>query len=168
LATNVPSARRQLLLDVAKQHDIIPWEDDYETEFAPETPALKSLDEEGRVVYMGSLCKIIAPGLRLGYIVALEPLIRELRALRGLMLCHPPVNNQRATALFLGLGHYKSHLHRVGQALNERESVRAAPLPKYLPDLPFAIPVAPQAIGFAARHGLIPKSWRTPPNRKVF
>ena len=49
------------------------------------------------------------------------------------MLRHPPSNNQRAAALFLGLGHYKSHLRRVTQALGERAKLLEPALERHLP-----------------------------------
>ena len=54
------------------------------------------------------MSKTLAPGLRLGFIVAPAPLVAELRALRRFMLRHPPANNQRAVALFLSLGHHEA------------------------------------------------------------
>jgi len=68
-------------------------EDDYESEINFEgdpSPALKSLDENNRVIYIGSLTKTLSPGLRLGYMVGPAGLIREARALRRLMIRHPP------------------------------------------------------------------------------
>ena len=116
----MPLRRRERLLELARQNDVVIIEDGYEFELSGEShgaPALRSLDADGRVVYVGSFSKILAPGLRIGYVVAPAAVARELRALRRLMLRHPPSNNQRAAALFLGLGHYKSHLRRVTHAL---------------------------------------------------
>jgi GntR family transcriptional regulator/MocR family aminotransferase len=132
----MPLWRRERLLELARQNDVVLIEDGYESELSGESrgaPALRSLDADGRVVYVGSFSKILAPGLRLGYVVAPAPVARELRALRRLMLRHPPSNNQRAAALFLGLGHYKSHLRRVTQALNERARLVDAALERHLP-----------------------------------
>ena len=56
---------------------------------APPLPALKTLDRDGRVLYVGSFSKSLFPGLRLGYLVARAPLIREVRALRALILRQP-------------------------------------------------------------------------------
>ncbi|WP_434853277.1 PLP-dependent aminotransferase family protein [Bradyrhizobium sp. HKCCYLS1011] len=129
--------RREEILDIAKTRDIVLVEDDYESDLIPEgneLPPLMSLDRDQRVLYVGSLSKALAPGLRLGYVVAPAPVIRELRALRRLMLRHPPLNNQRVAALFIGLGHYRSHLQQVGRVLLERARLLDELLPRALPD----------------------------------
>lgn len=134
-------ATRQALLDIADRHDIIIIEDDYESELnysGQPTPALKSLDRSDRVIYIGSLSKTLAPGLRLGYIVAAPEVIFEARALRRLMLRHPPTNNQRAAALFLQLGHHDALVRRLVAAFSERASILADALTTHLPDLRFA------------------------------
>ncbi|MBP0656919.1 aminotransferase class I/II-fold pyridoxal phosphate-dependent enzyme, partial [Mycobacterium tuberculosis] len=77
--------RRQNLLQLAEQNDSIIIEDEYDAQVLVQNttiPALKSLDRHGRVIYLGSLSKPLAPGLRLGYIVAAPELIQELRHLR--------------------------------------------------------------------------------------
>ncbi|NVN87268.1 MAG: PLP-dependent aminotransferase family protein [Rhodopseudomonas sp.] len=133
----MPLARRLALLKAAQDGDVVVIEDDYEGELMPEAatlPPLMSLDRHRNVLYVGSLSKALAPGLRLGYVVAPAPVIRELRALRRLMLRHPPLNNQRVAALFIGLGHYRSHLQQVGSVLLERARILDRLLPRHLPD----------------------------------
>ena len=128
--------RRQDLLRRAAADDFIVIEDDYESEInhvGPPTPALKSLDGSDRVVFVASLSKTLAPGLRLGYMVGPAELIREARALRRLMLRHPPANNQRTVALFLALGHHDSLMRRLSHAFRERWQVMGAALAHHLP-----------------------------------
>jgi len=122
----MPLARRRALLAKARAMDALIVEDDYEFELsflsAP-LPALKSLDTDGRVIYVGSFSKSIFPGLRLGYIVGSKLFIRELRALRTSLLRHPPGHMQRTAAYFLSLGHYDSQIRRMGQVFAERRKV---------------------------------------------
>ncbi|MBC6441895.1 MAG: PLP-dependent aminotransferase family protein [Rhodobacteraceae bacterium] len=127
----MPLERRHRLLEWASEHDFIVVEDDYEFEMSfltRPTPALKSLDKDGRVIYIGSFSKSLFPGLRLGYLVAPEPLIREARALRFTVLRHPPGHMQRTTANFLALGHYDALIRRMKDAFQNRRTVMAEAL----------------------------------------
>ncbi len=132
--------RREALLALAAKHDFVLVEDDYESETgfgSVPTPALKSLDRGERVIYVGSLSKAFAPGLRVGYIVGPKTLIRELRALRRLMVRHPSAFIQRSFALFLSLGHYDALQRRLAAAYRERMRVLQAALAKRVPDASF-------------------------------
>ena len=115
--------RRLALLDAAAANNTILIEDDYEFETnyvgAP-TPSLKSLDRDGRVIYVGSLSKMLFPGLRLGFLAGDAELVREARALRRLMVRHPPTIDQRTTAHFLALGHHDGMMLRLRRTYRER------------------------------------------------
>ena len=130
-------ARRHALLEAAERKDFIVIEDDYESELAhagTPQPALKSLDSRNRVIFIASLSKTLAPGLRFGYMVGPRDFIREARALRRLILRHPAANNQRTIALFLADGHYDGLLRRLSYAYRDRLMETQAALTKYLPD----------------------------------
>jgi GntR family transcriptional regulator/MocR family aminotransferase len=152
--TNVtmPLARREALLAWAKAHDRVLIEDDYEVELGLSgraQPALKSLDGAGRVVYVSSLSKTLAPGIRIGFIVASRELVAEARALRRLMLRHPPANNARSAALFLAMGYHDALLRRLREAYAERSAVMADALARHLPEA--ACSTAPGASSFWVR-----------------
>lgn len=122
-SATLPRTRREALLRRASEIGALIVEDDYEFEMAflkPPSPALKSLDTEGRVIYVGSFSKSLFPGLRLGYLVGAAPFIREARALRASVLRHPPGHIQRTAAYFLRLGHYDALIRRTARALHER------------------------------------------------
>ena len=124
-ATLSPSRRREVL-EWAQANGALIIEDDYEFEanyLGEATPALKSIDQADSVLYVGSLSKSIVPGLRIGFLVGPKKLIEEARALRRLMLRHPPGNNQRVAALFLALGHHDTLIGRLQRTYRERWAV---------------------------------------------
>lgn len=133
----MPIERRKELLALAVQRGTIIVEDDYEfeTNYVNEPcPALKSLDQTGNVIYVGSLSKTLFPGLRLGFMVGPKALIAEARALRRLMVRHAPNTNQRAAALFLSLGHHDTLVRRLHRAYRTRWEIMGSALEKYLPN----------------------------------
>jgi GntR family transcriptional regulator / MocR family aminotransferase len=132
----LPMSRREALLQLARESGVVIIEDDYESEIVfhgTATPALKSLDREGRVLYLGSISKTLDPGLRMGFLVGPPDLIHEARALRRLMLRHPPGNNQRAVALFLSLGHHDVLIQRMIHAYRARWECMGRALARHLP-----------------------------------
>jgi GntR family transcriptional regulator/MocR family aminotransferase len=132
----MPVERRGELLRQAAVDDFLIIEDDYETEVSFSglpNPALKSLDRSGRVIYVGSLSKSLAPGLRLGYIVAPSELIAELRVLRRLMIRHPTAFIERSFAQFLALGYYDTFNRRLVAAYRERAQALGAALSRFIP-----------------------------------
>jgi GntR family transcriptional regulator/MocR family aminotransferase len=129
--------RRKELLKSAAEYGFIIIEDDYECEtnfLDNPTPSLKSLDTGESVVYIGSLSKTLAPGLRIGYMVGSPELIKEARALRRLIIRHPPANNQRAVAYFLAQGHHDSLVRRLSHGYKDRWEVMGEALDRHFPN----------------------------------
>ena len=130
-AGTMPLARRKALLDRAEKDDFLIVEDDYEFEMSflkPPSPALKSLDRNGRVIYVGSFSKSLFPGLRLGYLVGPAPFIKEARSLRASVLRHPPGHIQRTVSYYLSLGHYDALVRRMSRAFKDRRATIDAAL----------------------------------------
>ncbi len=126
----MPTERREALIERAQKDDFIIVEDDYEFENQLSTapkPALKSLDQEGRVIYVGSFSKALFPGLCLGYMVASPAIIKEARALRSMVMRNPPSHTQRTVAYFQSLGYFDRQLKHMARVFSRREnSMRSA------------------------------------------
>ncbi|WP_343653273.1 PLP-dependent aminotransferase family protein [Herbaspirillum sp.] len=135
--------RRLALLEWARTHDGVIIEDDYDAEMqyvGKPSPALKAIDHERRVIYIGSLSKTLSPGLRIGYIVAPAEVVVRLRALRRLMIRHPATNNQLAAALFISHGHYDRFLHLMRDELARRAGLLIDAVRTHLPMMDFTPP----------------------------
>ncbi|MEJ6395433.1 PLP-dependent aminotransferase family protein [Gymnodinialimonas sp. 2305UL16-5] len=130
----MPMERRRALLERAEADDFLIIEDDYDYETsysAPSLPALKSMDQRGRVIYIGSFSKSIFPGLRLGYLTADATFVDHARAIRTLSERHPPGLTQRTVAYFLSEGHYNSHSRRMRMRMARRNAVLREALAKH-------------------------------------
>jgi len=128
--------RRVALLEQANRDDFIVVEDTFETEIFASgkyPPALKSLPGSERVIHIASLSKLIAPGLRIGYVIAHPSVIAKMRALRRLIHRHPPGNNQRALSMFIERGYYRAFLRRAQAVVAERQDTMAAALTRHFP-----------------------------------
>jgi GntR family transcriptional regulator/MocR family aminotransferase len=135
--------RRQWLLRKAELQDFVIIEDDYEAENLYEgapMPALKSLDQTGRVIYIGSISKSLSPALRLGFIVASKELVAALRQTRHAMLRHPSAFLQHAYATYLSLGHHETHARRVNAEMLQRLARVGEALQRHLPAFRFQLP----------------------------
>ncbi|NNE05431.1 MAG: PLP-dependent aminotransferase family protein [Xanthomonadales bacterium] len=122
-AVTMPNQRRRGLLKQAVQSDQLIIEDDFEHEsnyLGQPHPALRGMDESDRVIYISALPKVLAPGLRIGFIVAAPEFIREARKLRQMVIGRPSLIHQRTAAFFLSLGHYDSFMARLHKIMGER------------------------------------------------
>jgi len=129
--------RRDEVLKKANEKDLLIIEDDFEFEsnfLGQPHPALRSLDKENRVVYISCLSKVLASGIQIGFIVADTGVISELKKLRKMVMRNPPLNNQRAVAYFLSLGHYDAFMMHLHKVFFERWLTLREALNTYLPN----------------------------------
>jgi GntR family transcriptional regulator/MocR family aminotransferase len=81
---------------------------------------LQGLDDCGRVIYAGTLSKILYPSLRLGYILAPPQLVEPLIKIRAVMDQHSPAIDQATLARFLTEGYFLSHIKRMRKLYSQR------------------------------------------------
>ncbi|MFO0728184.1 MAG: PLP-dependent aminotransferase family protein [Myxococcota bacterium] len=155
------AGRREKLLGLARRERMMVIEDDYDHEFhfegSPVLP-LAASDTSGVVVYLGTLAKVLAPGLRLGYLVAPSPIIERLSNYRVYVDgqgCHPI---ERALAELLEDGTVQRHVARVRRAYRARRDVLAEELESRLPELVFTVPTGGMAL-WARAEGVDVDAW---------
>lgn len=129
LGVTLSLTRRRSLVDWAAAEQG-PWvlEDDYDGEFryaGKPVPPLKALDGAGRVLYVGTVSKALAPALRIGYIAAPSSLIEPLVRLRTHFDRQPALDTQQTLARFLDDGHMAGHLRRMRTLYRDRRDALA-------------------------------------------
>jgi GntR family transcriptional regulator / MocR family aminotransferase len=162
----VLSAERRLaLLELARRHRFAVVEDDYDHEMhyegRPLLP-LASADTAGVVVYVGTLSKILAPGVRIGYAVAPAPLLDRFAALRRSIDREGDPAVERAVAELLEDGVIERHARRVRRLYRVRRDALADALRRELADeVRFAVPSGGMALWVTTAPGLDVDAWAT-------
>jgi GntR family transcriptional regulator/MocR family aminotransferase len=131
-------ANRLELLDWAAQNGAWILEDDFDSEYRYESkpiPALQGLDQNGRVLYIGTFSKVLFPSLRLGYLIVPEDLLDSFVAARWISDRCSPLVEQAALADFISEGHFASHIRRMRALYMERRSVMIKAIREQLADL---------------------------------
>jgi GntR family transcriptional regulator/MocR family aminotransferase len=118
-----------LVTPVGRRLELLEWataqpgryiiEDDYDSEFrfdAHPMPTMKGLDHSGRVIYMNTFSKTLAPSIRISYLVLPPELMERFRRELGFYSCTVPSFEQYTLARFLSLGHFEKHINRMRKA----------------------------------------------------
>lgn len=114
--TVMPIKRRLQLLDWAARQDGLIIEDDYDGDLRYNTrpiPSIQSIDREGRVVYIGTFSKALAPSLRLNYMVLPLALLERLKQPFAMYQTSVPLFEQEVLYRFMHEGHWERHLRRM-------------------------------------------------------
>lgn len=147
--------RRQALLALAAERDLLLVEDDFDSEttvIGKPLPALRAMPGGEQILYLASLSRALAPGIRLGILCGPAPWINAIRKVRDLATHRPSPTTQRAAAHFLALGHYESMNARVHRVVEQRLLALRDAINHYMPQslaepLPQSVAIAPAAGG---------------------
>lgn len=133
----MPDDRRKELLEVANKYDLLVIEDDPYSFFVfdevPFTP-LKTLDSEGRVIYLGTFSKILAPGLRLGYMVADRQITRAVELAKQMVDLHSSTLSQYIALYALKEGVVERTIQKARVVYREKRDIMVESLEKYMPE----------------------------------
>jgi GntR family transcriptional regulator / MocR family aminotransferase len=156
-------ARRLRLLELARDRRLFVLEDDYDHEFhyegRPVLP-LASADAHGVVVYVGTLSKVLAPGMRIGFLVATEPLLERLAAVRRIADRQGDHLLEHAVADLLDEGEIQRHIRRARRVYAERRARLASLLEEaFGAALSFSLPHGGTAIWAKVAPGLSADVW---------
>ena len=128
--------RRRRLISLAGQYDVPILEDDYVGDIRYEgrvQPTLKSLDPDGRVIYVSTFSTMLIPGLRVGFVIADGPVHHYLVCSKR---CHDLATSnliQRALRDYVSVGRYHAHLQRSCTIYRRRRDALLAAMDRHLP-----------------------------------
>jgi len=140
-------ARRRTLLEYARQHKVWIIEDDYDSEFrygSRPLASLQGLDDANQVIYVGSLGKLLFPGLRIGYMVVPERLAATFRTGVAELYREGQLMQQAVLAEFIMDGYLTSHVRRMRTLYGERRQLLIDAVTRHFGD---ALPVMGEEAG---------------------
>ncbi len=133
----MPVARRLKLLAWAEANDAVVLEDDYDSGYRYDgrpLEAIQSLDDSGRVVYIGTFSKVLFPAIRIGFLSLPPALVPAFAKAKWLADRHAPALEQLALAEFLTSGEFEQHLRRTRTRNGARRQALLAALERHLGD----------------------------------
>ncbi|MDL2287832.1 PLP-dependent aminotransferase family protein [Oscillospiraceae bacterium OttesenSCG-928-F05] len=105
--------RRREMLALAEKYDVLILEDSpyFELRYAGEyVPAIKSMDKNGRVIYLGSFSKVIAPGIRVGYAIGPKALVGKMTVAKQVSDVHTNLFFQMAVERYMARHDLDAHI----------------------------------------------------------
>jgi 2-aminoadipate transaminase len=129
--------RRKRLIELAKEHDFLIVEDNPYSELrysGEPVPPIKHFDDEGRVIYLGTFSKILAPGLRLGWVTAHPHFIRKMEiAKQAVDLCANTLGQVIAWK-YVEDGHLDEHIPKIIEFYRPRRDAMLEALEEFMPE----------------------------------
>lgn len=158
------AARRLRLLDLARRHSLVVIEDDYDNEYRfdgrPILPLAARADDELPIIYLGSLSKLLAPGIRVGYAVAPPKLLFRMSDRREALDRQGDLPLEHALADLIADGTIKRHARKARRVYQARRDHLATLLLQEFSNVAdFSLPAGGLAIWMRLKPGLSAETW---------
>lgn len=128
--------RRKRMVQLAKDHDVIIVEDNPYNELRYNgnlIPAIKSFDDDGRVVYLGTYSKIIVPGARIGWICCSLDLRQQFVKLKQCVDLQPNTTSQKELATYIEMFDLEKHIDSLPSFYKKKSAVMLGAMDKHFP-----------------------------------
>ena len=158
------AARRLRLFDIAQRYGLVIIEDDYDNEYRydgrPVLPLIARSGKELPIIYLGSLSKVLAPGIRIGYAVAPADILRHMIRHREAIDRQGDLPLELALSDLLADGTIKRHARKARRIYHARRDFLAGQLNNLLGDCGrFSLPAGGLAVWFRLNRGLDAQQW---------
>ena len=133
----MPERNRRRLIDLASEHDLIILEDDPYGELryrGDDVRPIKSFDDEGRVVYMSTFSKILAPGLRIGWMLAHPDILRKLIIAKQSSDVCTNVLGQVISHEYIARGHIDTQIGKIRAMYGRKMDLMLDGMKRFMPD----------------------------------
>jgi 2-aminoadipate transaminase len=133
----MPEARRKELINIANEYDLVIVEDDPYGKLRFDTPhikPIKSYDDEGRVIYMSTFSKILAPGFRLAWTIASPELTRKMVICKQALDLCTNTFTQFIAAEFMKRGSMDLHIMKICELYKPKRDIMMDSMEKYFPE----------------------------------
>ena len=129
--------KRKRLIELAEKYNVFILEDNPYGELrfeGEEIPTIKSMDTQGRVLYVGSFSKTLSSGLRVGYICARADIVEKIVVVKQVNDVHTPCLNQILVAEYMKRYNMDEHVEKIRQLYKKRCGVMLSAMDSEFPD----------------------------------
>jgi len=132
----MPEKNRRKLVDLASEYDFLIIEDDPYGELryrGENIPPIKKYDDEGRVMYMSTFSKILAPGLRVGWVVADEEILKKLVIAKQSADVCTNMLGQRIAHEYIVRGHIGPQIEKIKKIYSRKMDLMLRGMDEFMP-----------------------------------
>jgi len=135
--TVMPESRRKKMVEIAHEYNLIIIEDDPYGKLRYDIPSvkpIKAFDDEGRVIYMSTFSKILAPGFRLAWVIASEEIMRKLALCKQAQDLCTAGFSQYIAYEFIKSGSLDLHIMKICEMYKPKREIMMDSMKKYFPE----------------------------------